>query len=103
MTTTISQFNRNIERVHNLHSIYKIIDNTTTELIDVSDVLRVELVLVVSAFDYYIHEIVRYGMLEVFQGKRSPTESFKKFNISLECLQGVITSPNPVNSKLIYL
>ena len=82
MKRVLSQFKENIERVRNLHATYKILSIETTDAIDFSDLLRAELVLVVSAIDYYIHEIVRVGMLEVFQGKRTETPSFKNFNVS---------------------
>jgi len=62
---------------------------TTTNALDLSDILRAELVLAVSALDYYIHEIVRFGMLEIYLGKRAPTASLLKFNVTLE---GVIQS-----------
>ena len=94
MIAPISQFKQNIDRVRNIHAIYNILNIKTTEVIDVSDVLRAELVLVVSAFDYYVHEIVRQGMLEVFQGKRVETPSFRKFTVSLECLREAISNPS---------
>lgn len=94
MIAPISQFKQNIDRVRNIHAIYNILNIKTTEVIDVSDVLRAELVLVVSAFDYYVHEVVRQGMLEVFQGKRVETPSFRKFTVSLECLREAISNPS---------
>jgi len=92
MISPISQFKQNIERVRNIHSIYNILNIKTTGVIDVSDVLRAELVLVVSAFDYYVHEVVRQGMLEVFQGKRVETPSFRNFTVSLECVREAISN-----------
>lgn len=94
MIAPISQFKQNIDRVRNIHATYSILNIKTTEVIDVSDVLRAELVLVVSAFDYYVHEVVRQGMLEVFQGKRVETPSFRKFTVSLECLREAISNPS---------
>ena len=99
MISPISQFNQNIERVRNIHSIYSILGASTTKVIDVSDVLRSELVLVVSAFDYYVHEIVRQGMLEVFQGKRVETSAFGNFNVSLHHLREAISN----ESTLVWL
>ena len=94
MIAPISQFKQNIDRVRNVHIIYNILNIKTTEVVDVSDVLRAELVLVVSAFDHYVHEVVRQGMLEVFQGKRVETPSFRKFTVSLECLREAISNPS---------
>jgi hypothetical protein len=46
------QFKENIERVRYLHLIYHLLITQTTKAIDISDVLRAELVLAVSALDY---------------------------------------------------
>jgi hypothetical protein len=58
---------------------------------DVSDMLRAALVLAVSALDYYVHEVVTLGMLEIHRGNRSEpavsantTQSaFSRFQVSL--------------------
>ncbi|MEK7399274.1 MAG: HEPN domain-containing protein [Candidatus Poribacteria bacterium] len=97
MKTIISQFKDNIQRIRNLHSIYAHLSVSTTNIIDMSDILRAELAFAVSAFDHYTHGIVRIGMLEIFNGKRSETPSFKKFNIPLEKIKDAISNPVSFN------
>ncbi len=90
MQTAIDQFQENIQRVRELRAIYQILKNQTTEALDLSDILRAELVMSVSAFDHYIHRVVRLGMLESYHGKRPQTSAFLKFQVSLEsALQGI--------------
>ena len=62
MQTVINQFRANIVRVRDLGVIYSALKAQTTGAIDLSDILRTELVMAVSALDHYIHEIVRLGM-----------------------------------------
>lgn len=71
------QFNENAKRIKDLHSIYKVIKNSTSEIIDLSDILRAEIVLIVSALDCYIHNIVKVMMIDIFKGNRSKTSFFK--------------------------
>lgn len=40
-----------------------------TSALDVSDMLRAALVLAVRALDYYVHEVVTLGMLEIHRGQ----------------------------------
>ena len=90
MQTAIDQFRTSIRHVRNLGAIYKAIRAQTTDILDLSDVLRAELVLAVSALDHYVHEIVRLGMLEIYRGSRAPTPTFLKFSVSLSSvLQGI--------------
>ena len=83
MLRAIQQFQANIERVRVLGGLYGAVDKMTTPAVDASDLLRAQFVMVVSALDHYIHEITRIGMLEVYSGKRPPTNAFLRFQVSL--------------------
>ena len=93
MQVAINQFRTNIERVENLGAIYSVFGAQTTPAIDISDLLRSELVMAVSALDHYIHEIVRLNMLEIFRGNRPETPPFLRFQISLESARHAIKTP----------
>lgn len=93
MQSAIDQFRENIARVRNLGAIHKTLKTQTTGAIDLSDILRATLVMVVSALDHYVHEIARIGMLEVYHGNRPETPAFLKFNISLESVCLGIATP----------
>ena len=60
-----SFFEQNITSLHNLTSIYQYINRNAT-LMDADHLLRAEYVLIVSAFDNYIHHIVRRKIRESF-------------------------------------
>ncbi len=86
MLDSISQLRENINRVRTLGGLYLALDSLTTPLVDGTDILRSQIVLSVSALDHYIHEITRVGMLEVFSGKRAPTNAYLKFPVSTNTL-----------------
>lgn len=81
------QFSANIDRVKNLSSLYKSISEQSYPILDLSDILRSCIVLLVSALDHYIHEIILIGMIEVLSGDRPVTPKFSKFPVPLECIQ----------------
>lgn len=93
MQTAIEQFRTNIIRVRNLGSVAKVLDTQTTAVLDVSDILRSELVLAVSALDQYVHEVVRLGMLDAYRGNRIRTQQFLRFQVSLESALRGISDP----------
>jgi hypothetical protein len=84
MDKAIDVFRANMLRVRDLGGLYKAISALTTRAVDASDLLRAQLVLGVSALDHYVHELTALGVLEVFKGKRTPTQSFFKFRVSME-------------------
>jgi hypothetical protein len=47
----------------------------TTVAIDVSDMLRAQIVLGVSALDHLVHEMARLGMIESAKGARQKTDA----------------------------
>jgi len=88
MDKAIEAFRTNILRVRNLGGLYKALLSLTTPVVDVSDMLRAQLVLGVSALDHYVHELTISGMLEVFDGKRTSTPSFLNFRVSMNSVLG---------------
>lgn len=84
MQSALRDFNTSMVRVRHLHALHSSFSRQLTSVIDLSDVLRAEVVLVVSALDYYIHQLARLGMLESWRGARPQTEAFKKFSLSTE-------------------
>jgi hypothetical protein len=91
MQSALDQFRISINRVRDLIALHNSIKAQATSALDVSDILRAALVLAVSALDYYVHEVVTLGMLEIHRGNRSEpapsantTQSaFSRFQVSL--------------------
>jgi hypothetical protein len=91
MQSALDQFRISISRVRDLIAVHNSVKAKSTPALDLSDILRAALVLSVSALDYYIHEVVRLGMLEIHQGQRpeprpssNTTQSaFSRFQVSL--------------------
>ena len=91
MQSALDQFSISIGRVRDLIALHNSVKAQATGALDVSDKLRAALVLAVSALDYYVHEVVTLGMLEIHRGRRSePTPSanttqsaFSRFQVSL--------------------
>src|ERR1700759_5356643 len=83
MNAALDAFNTSISRVRALHALYGIFAKQVTSVVDLSDVLRAEIVLAVSSLDHYIHELARLGMLECWTGIRNSTDAFKRFPLPI--------------------
>jgi len=91
MQSALDQFRISIGRVRDLIALHNSVKAQATLALDVSDMLRAALVLAVSALDYYVHEVVTLGMLEIHRGLRpEPAPSantiqsaFSRFQVSL--------------------
>lgn len=100
MLSPIEQFRENITRVRNLGGLHTALDNTTTSVMDLTDLLRAQIVMIVSALDLYIHEITRVGMLAVYNGERPQTDAFLRFRVTLgSAMQGISSAGKDDDDK----
>lgn len=91
MQFALDQFRISIQRVRDLIAIHNSVKAQATAALDLSDILRAALVLAVSALDYYVHEVVTLGMLEIHRGIRpepavprnTSQSAFSRFQVSL--------------------
>ncbi|MEH2468375.1 HEPN domain-containing protein [Nostoc sp.] len=85
MQSALDQFRISIQRVRDLIALHTSVKAQATAALDLSDILRAALVLTVSALDYYIHEVVTLGMLEIHRGQRAEpgSSAFSSFKVSL--------------------
>ena len=79
-------FRVNVSRSRDLASIARAITAQTTGALDTSDILRASLMMALSSLDYFIHAIVRVGMLEAYRAERVRTPDFLRFQVTLEAI-----------------
>jgi len=84
MNKAIEEFRTSMDRVRHLGGLHEAMSSLTTSAVDASDLLRAQLVLGVSALDYYIHEVTVLGMVAVFEGRRPPTPAFLKYRVAMD-------------------
>jgi hypothetical protein len=92
MQAALDLFHESLSRVEHLGGLYNALSSLTTPVLDASDLLRAQIVLGVSALDYYVHELTVLGMVEIFEGKRPPTDAYTKYRVSI----GTLSAANPV-------
>ncbi len=83
MQSALDQFRISINRVRDLIAVHNSVNTQSTSALDLSDILRAALVLSVSALDYYVHEVVKLGMIEIHRGNRLEPPAYSRFQISL--------------------
>jgi hypothetical protein len=89
MLTAHNQFLHNIKYIRELDSLYHSLKDTQNLPNDLSDLLRAELVYAVSALDKLVHELIKIGMIEAFNGNRPKTKAFERFTISAKTLDKI--------------
>lgn len=79
---------------NNLNSInehFDLVEHLESEQnLQYKDVLRSQIVFLDSAFDFFIHEITKYGMYKIFQGVWPNTEKYQNFTLRLGDITDVL-------------
>jgi hypothetical protein len=96
MQVAIDQFRLSLSHVRNLSLVRQAASKSSPSL-DTTDVLRAQVVLVVSALDHYVHEVSRLGAIEVFTGKRSRSPAFNRSRVTLEGVLIGLKNPGSVS------
>lgn len=105
MATPFELFEESMQRVRNLHALHASMESMLTSAVDLSDILRAEIVLSVSAFDFFIHEFTREGMLKIYNRTKARTDNFDKFQLPMSAALSLSTAEleNQIRSKHGYL
>jgi RiboL-PSP-HEPN len=93
MHATHSRFRANIGRARDLRALFINLKASTGSALDLTDILRAAIVSAVGAFDTFIHETTRIGMVEIYQNARPKTDAFGRFPISMQNVLLVIATP----------
>ena len=93
MLTAKNRFLKNISRIKNTYDLYchlnKELKFPSQHL---GDLIRSDLVFLVSALDRFIHDLVRIGMIKSFQGVRPKTNAYLNFSIPLSQVDTMVNS-----------
>ena len=96
MRSSLDLFQVNVSRSRDLANISRALSEQTTGVLDTSDILRASLMMAVSSLDYFIHAIVRIGMVEAYRRERDRTPAFLRFQVTLE---GILQASSGLGSE----
>ena len=88
MKAALAIFHENTARVRSLGGLHGALSRLTTNAIDSSDLLRAQIVLTVSALDFFVHEITVRGTLEILKGVRPASPGFMRQKVSGSLILG---------------
>lgn len=93
MIIAYKRFKELMNDTSNVEVLYEYLDDTVKVPIDISDLLRWQWVQSISAFDKFIHDIVRIGIIEIFQGHRAMTSKYNMFALDMQTYYDMKSDP----------
>lgn len=87
-------FNRFTNNIASIKSQFTLVEKLKAENnLQYKDVLRSQIVFLDSAFDFYMHEVTKYGMMQIFQNKWKKTDKYNNFTIRLGDISDALQYP----------
>lgn len=82
-----AHFDEDLSAISSLFTVYK--QNEKNDIC-AKLILRSQVVLLESAFDFYLHEITKFGVNKIFEGAWISTEKYKNIIMRLEMVEKII-------------
>ena len=96
MREPINSFKESVESIKNLHALHKHLCSLLPAM-DLSEILRAEIVLTVSAFDCFIHDIVRKGVMDIFNANRDKNSKYDNLCIPISTVKQMLQADNDLD------
>lgn len=95
MQQAIDTFKLNIDSVKQLDAIYQYLEqNNVGKILDLSEILRAEIVLAVSAMDNFISDLLLIGLVENFEQRKPLSNEFAKFRLDMQTVMNILNEPS---------
>ena len=94
-------WNLNLQNVKKIHWLHEQLSKVVPAM-DLSDILRAEYVLIVSAFDCYVHDVVLQGMTNMFSGSKSDSRAYNEFCLPMSAVKQLLVSTDSAIRESIF-
>lgn len=76
MYNAFLNFKKNLEESKALAVLYNYLDEAVKGPVSYEDLLRAQVVYSVSAFDKLLHDLILIGLVDIYTGRRQPTDKY---------------------------
>ncbi|WP_027003576.1 HEPN domain-containing protein [Hugenholtzia roseola] len=95
MEQAIETFKLNIDSVKQLDAIYLYLEASNVgKNLDLSEILRAEIVLAVSAMDNFISDLLLIGLVDNFEQRKPLSSEFAKFRLDMKTVVRIMEEPS---------
>lgn len=88
-------FHRNISQANELGGLYDYLSTSVAIPEQFEDLLRSQVVNAVSAFDKLMHDLIRIGMVKIFENQRPSTSKYLSETVAIQHLPSLLASAVP--------
>lgn len=98
----LEQFKQNIREIQKINDVYKFNKHQFVSGIDIDGLLRMEIVMGVSALDQYIHQLVVERAIHILKEGGQVPSNFSKLLVGCDSIANVLQSTH-ISEVLVFL
>ncbi len=95
----INTFRDNINRINNRFEIVDLLSKHKKTK-EANDILRFQIVFVMSSLDFFMHEIYSYGLLKIFKKETPKTRGYNNYKVPLKLLEQALYDSENIDEYL---
>lgn len=95
----INTFRDNIKRIKNRFEIFDLLKNNN-RIEETNDILRFQIVFVMSSLDFFMHEIYSFAFIKIFKNEMPKTNGYKNYKIPLKLLEKALYDAENIDRHL---
>ena len=93
----LNHFNENIEAIKTQSDIIRILKENSKFNKACDDIMRSQIVFLGSSLDFYMHELTKYGLYQIFDENWIPTEKYKNIELKMFDIEEYLKGNNVTN------
>ena len=93
----LNHFNENIEAIKTQSDIIRILKENSKFNKACDDIMRSQIVFLGSSLDFYMHELTKYGLYQIFDENWIPTEKYKNIELKMFNIEEYLKGNNVTN------
>ena len=101
MYRSYKNFEKNLNEVKNLSAVYQYLESNINVPICFDDILRSQIVYSLSAFDKFIHDLVKIGIIQIFNGSRPPTPKYSSEPLKMELYHELLNASDDLLDTIV--
>lgn len=82
----IARFRENVLGIDRRFKIYKVLNEQNLQD-DAEDILRFQIVYLMSSLDFFMHELYSYGIVKIFKKQSGKSERYREYRVPLKLVE----------------
>lgn len=102
LTEIKDHFEQNLTAINNQFEVASSLESNG-KIDDQKNIYRSQIVFLESAFDFYLHELTKYGLRKMFSGFWEKTERYKNLKIPMKHIERGLDDPSAIQWFVEYI